>query len=61
MIVLLTFTNALPVPVELRSNMGTGQPLAPGQTLEMTFELQDDDGSGAGDLVLICEPGRVAA
>jgi len=26
--------------------------------LEMTFELQDD-GDGVGDLVLICEPGRV--
>jgi len=56
MIVKLTYTNRLPVPVELRSNMGTGQPLAPGQSLEMTFELQDDE-DGVGDLVLICEPG----
>jgi hypothetical protein len=58
MIILLTFTNSLPIAVELRSNMGTGQPVAPGQVLEMTFELQDD-GDGVGDLVLICEPGRV--
>jgi len=60
MIVLLSFTNRLPVPVELRSNMGTGQPVQPGQTLEMTFELADN-GDGVGDLVLICEPGRLVA
>jgi hypothetical protein len=58
MIVMLSFTNRLPIPVELLNNMGTGQPVAPGQVLEMTFELQDD-GDGVGDLVLICEPGRV--
>jgi len=55
---MLSFTNRLPIPVELLNNMGTGQPVAPGQVLEMTFELQDD-GDGVGDLVLICEPGRV--
>ena len=60
MIVLLTFTNALPAPVELRSNMGDGQPIAPGQALEMTFELADNE-DGVGDLVLICEPGRPVA
>ena len=57
MIVLLRYTNALPVAVELRSNMGTGQPVLPQQALEMTFELTDD-GSGAAELVLICEPGE---
>jgi len=60
MIVLLTYTNRLPVPVELLSNMGTGQPLAPGQTLELTFELADNE-DGVGDLVLICEPGRLVS
>jgi len=58
MIVMLTFTNRLSVPVELLSNMGTGQPVQAGQSLEMTFELQDVE-DGVGDLVLICEPGRV--
>ena len=58
MIILLSFTNRLAVPVELLNNMGTGQPVAPGQTLEMTFELEDKK-DGVGDLVLICEPGRI--
>jgi hypothetical protein len=57
-IVMLSFTNRLAVPVELLNNMGTGQPVAPGHTLEMTFELQDTE-DGVGDLVLICEPGRI--
>ena len=55
MIVLLSFTNSLPVPVELRSNMGTGQPVLPKQTLEMTFELTDNE-DNVGELILICEP-----
>lgn len=58
--IVLTYTNRLPVPVELRTNMGTGQPVAPGQTLEMTFELADNE-DGVGDLILICEPGRIVA
>lgn len=55
MIVKLTYTNALPIRVELRSNMGTGQPLEPQQSLEMTFDLAVDD-DGVSDLILICEP-----
>jgi hypothetical protein len=58
MIVMLSFTNRLPVAIELLSNMGTGQPVAPGQVLEMTFALEDNE-DGVGDLLLICEPGRV--
>jgi len=57
---MLSFTNRLPIAVELLNNMGTGQPVAPGQVLEMTFELQDNE-DGVGDLVLICEPGRVTS
>jgi len=60
MIVMLSFTNRLPIPVELLNNMGTGQPVAPGQVLEMTFELADNE-DGVGDLILICEPGRLVA
>lgn len=56
MIVKLTFTNDLPRDVLLRSNQGTGQPLVPGQSLEMTFSLEPD-ADGVADLVLICEPG----
>ena len=58
MIVMLTYTNRLSIPVELLTNMGVGQPVQPGQSLEMTFELADNE-DGVGDLVLICEPGRV--
>jgi hypothetical protein len=57
-IVMLSFTNRLAVPVELLNNMGTGQLVPSGETLEMTFDLQDNK-DGVGDLVLICEPGRV--
>jgi len=56
MIVKLTYTNALPVPVLLRSNEATGQPLLPQQALEMTFSLEPD-ADGVADLVLVCEPG----
>lgn len=56
MIVKLTYTNALAVPVLLRSNMGTGQPLQPHQPLEMTFQLEPD-AQGVAQLILICEPG----
>ena len=56
MIVKLTYTNALPIPVLLRSNMGTGQPLQPRQPLEMTFEMHEDE-TNAAQLILICEPG----
>ncbi len=61
MIVMLRYTNRLVIPIELRSNMGTGQPVAPGQSLEMTFELHADEDDGVAELILICEPGRVAA
>lgn len=55
MIVKLTYTNSLGVPVLLRSNMGTGQPVQPGQALEMTFEMREER-DGNADLILICEP-----
>ena len=55
MIVKLAYTNALPIPVLLRSNQGTGQPLLPEQVLEMTFSLEPD-ADGVADLVLVCEP-----
>lgn len=57
MIVKLTYTNALSVPVQLRSNQATGQPLQPGQPLEMTFDMQPDK-DGVAQLILICEPAR---
>lgn len=56
MIIKLTYTNALVFPVVLRSNQGTGQPLQPRQTLEMTFEATDPDKDGVSELILICEP-----
>lgn len=56
MIVKLTFKNELLVPVLLRSNQATGQPLQSGQSLEMTFSLVPDEDDVA-DLVLIAEPG----
>lgn len=55
MVVKLVYTNQLPVSVLLRSNMGTGQPVLPRQTLEMMFELRDE-GDNVGNLILICEP-----
>lgn len=57
MIVKLTYTNKLPVPVRLSSNQGQAQPLQPGQPLEMTFALHEDAGSNTAPLILICEPG----
>ena len=57
MLVKLTYTNALPTPVLVRSNQGTGQPLQPGQSLEMTFSMEPD-ADGVADLVLIVEPGQ---
>jgi hypothetical protein len=55
MIVKLTYTNNLNVPVLLRSNMGQSQPVEPGQILEMTFALEDR-ADGVGDLILHCDP-----
>lgn len=60
MIVKLTYTNDLPIPVSVRSSMGSAQPLVAHQTLEMVFDLQEDE-DGNADLVLICEPGGQAA
>lgn len=56
MIIKLTYTNALSVPVLLRSNQGTGQTLLSHQTLEMTFQATDPDKDGVSELILICEP-----
>lgn len=58
MIIKLTYTNALAQPVLLRSSEATGQPLVPGQTLEMTFAATDPDSDGVVEFKLICEPGR---
>ena len=55
MIIKLIYTNALLVPVLLRSNQGTGQPLMAGQTLEMTFQATDPDEDGVSELILYCE------
>jgi len=55
MIIKLNFTNKMPVPVLVRSNMASGQPLAPNQQLEMTFEMQPGE-DGVADLTIICEP-----
>ena len=60
MIVKLVYTNDLPIPVSVRSNMGSAQPLVPHQSLEMTFSIEPD-ADGVADLVLICEPGQAAA
>ena len=56
MIVKLTYTNDLPIPVSVRSNLGSAQPLVAHQTLEMVFSLTVDEDDTA-ELVLICEPG----
>ena len=56
MIVKLTYRNQLSMPVLVRSNQGTGQPLEAGQSLEMTFDL-DPDADGVADLMLVVEPG----
>ncbi len=55
MIVKLHYTNGLPEAVLLYSDLATAQPLAAGQSLEMTFALQED-ADGVADLVLVCEP-----
>lgn len=55
MIIKLIYTNALLVPVLLRSNQGTGQPLMAGQTLEMTFQATDPDEDDVSELILYCE------
>lgn len=57
MIVKLTYENHLGIPVLVRSNEATGQPLAPGQSLEMTFEMEPD-ADGTADLILVIEPAR---
>jgi hypothetical protein len=60
MIVKLTYTNDLGIPVSVRSNLGSAQPLVAHQTLEMTFSIEPD-ADGVADLVLICEPGQASA
>jgi hypothetical protein len=55
MIVKLVFTNNLPIPMQVRSNQATTQPLVARQSLEMVFALKEDE-DGSADLVLICEP-----
>ena len=55
MIVRLTFTNAMPVPVELRSNVASDQPLQPQQSLEMTVEIHEG-ADGVAELQLACAP-----
>jgi hypothetical protein len=55
MIIKLTYRNGLAEPVLLYSDQATAQPLAAGQTLEMTFAVEED-ADGVADLVLICEP-----
>jgi len=55
MIVRLTFTNALPVPVELRSNVASDQPLQPNQSLELTLEMHEGE-DGVAELQLACAP-----
>jgi hypothetical protein len=56
MLIKLTYRNALAVPVLVRSNEATGQPLLPGQSLEMMFDIEPD-ADGVADLVLVVEPG----
>lgn len=56
MIMKLSFKNDLAAPVLLRSNQATGQPLQPGQDMEMTFSLTPDENDVA-ELVLVVEPG----
>ena len=56
MIVKLHYENQLNIPVLVRSDMATGQPLLPHQTLEMMFNLEPD-ADGIADLTLIVEPG----
>ena len=55
MIVKLTYRNGLSEAVLLYSDQATAQPLAPGQSLEMTFAVEED-ADGVADLVLVCEP-----
>ena len=55
MIVRLEFTNAMPVQIEVRSNVGSDQPLMPQQAMEMTFELHEGPG-GVAVLQLACAP-----
>lgn len=55
MIIKLRYTNGLAMPVLLYSDQGTAQPLMAGQSLEMTFALEEDR-DGVADLVLICQP-----
>jgi len=56
MIVRLTYTNAMPVPVEIRSNVASDQPLQPSQALELTLELHEG-ADGIAELQLACAPG----
>ena len=55
MIVRLTFTNALGMPVELRSNVVSDQPLQPNQSLELTLEMHEGS-EGVAELQLACAP-----
>jgi hypothetical protein len=60
MIVKLVYTNDLGVPVSIRSSVGSAQPLVAHQSLEMVFDLKEDE-DGTTELILICEPGARAA
>lgn len=55
MILRLTITNAMPVPVEFRSNVASNQPLQPNQELELTLELYEGT-DGVAELQLACAP-----
>lgn len=55
MIVKLTYTNNLPIPVQVYTNQGTAQPLVPRQSLEMTFSMVED-ADGTADLIIRVEP-----
>jgi hypothetical protein len=51
MIVQLNITNNLPVSIVVNSASATGQPLVPGQILQATFSLQEDE-NGVAELHL---------
>ena len=51
MVVQLNVTNNMPVAIVVNSASATGQPLVPGQVLQATFSLQEDE-NGVAELHL---------
>lgn len=58
MIVQLNIQNNIAVPVIINSDSATGQPIGPNQSLQATFEVQENRQTGVAELHLYIDPAR---